>query len=44
MEEFIEQHNLKIRLEYGAFPDREYDSPAVWGDNTKISKIMEKKK
>ena len=44
MEEFIEKHNLKIRLAYGAFPDREYDSPGVWGDNTKIKSIMENKK
>lgn len=40
IEEFIKDHNFDITLEYGAFPDRPYDSPAVWGDAEKISKIM----
>lgn len=40
MEEFIAENNLKITLEYGAFPDREYDSPGVWGDATKIKHIL----
>ena len=43
VEEFIKKNNLKIKLEYGAFPDRKYDSPAVWGDNTKIQQILIKK-
>lgn len=38
--EFIEEHNLKIRPEYGAFPDRSYDSPGIWGDATIINEIM----
>lgn len=40
VEEFIREHGFKIRPEYGAFPDRPYDSPAVWGDAEKIRKIM----
>ena len=40
VEAFIEEHNLDIRLEYGAFPDRPYDSPCIYGDATKINKIM----
>lgn len=40
VEEFIKDNNLSIKLEYGAFPDREYDSPAIWGDSTKIEKII----
>lgn len=40
VEEFIKEHNFKIRPEYGAFPDRPYDSPAIWGDSSKIKKIM----
>ncbi|MEL7657584.1 MAG: NAD(P)-dependent oxidoreductase, partial [Bacillota bacterium] len=40
IEEFILEQDLKIRLEYGAYPDRSYDSPGVWGDNTKIQKIL----
>ena len=27
VEQFIQEHGLKIKLEYGAFPDRPYDSP-----------------
>ena len=25
---------------YGAFPDRPYDSPGTWGDPTKINRIL----
>lgn len=42
VEEFIEKNNFHIKLEYGAFPDREYDSKEVWGDSSKIKLIMEK--
>ena len=38
--EFIAQNNLKIRPQYGAFPDRKYDSPGIWGDSTKINEII----
>ena len=41
VERFIQENNYKIRLKYGAFPDRAYDSKAVWGDNRKIKSIME---
>ncbi|MDF7663234.1 NAD(P)-dependent oxidoreductase [Bifidobacterium sp. ESL0763] len=40
VERYIKDNNLDIKLEYGAFPDRPYDSPAVWGDDTKIRQIM----
>jgi dTDP-4-dehydrorhamnose reductase len=40
VDEFIKEHGFKIRPEYGAFPDRPYDSPGVWGDAEKIKKIM----
>lgn len=40
VEKFIVDHNLDIKLKYGAFPDRPYDSPAIWGDNGKILKIL----
>lgn len=40
-ENFIESHKLKIKLQYGAFPDRAYDSPGVWGDATIIKQILE---
>lgn len=40
VEEFIKERNFDISLQYGMFPDREYDSPAEWGDNSKIKKIL----
>ena len=40
VEQFIEKNHFKIRLDYGAFPDREYDSPGIWGDVSKIKKII----
>ena len=40
VEEYIETHQYKIRPQYGAFPDRPYDSPGVWGNAEKIKKIM----
>lgn len=42
VERFIKENNYKIKLKYGAFPDRPYDSKAVWGDGLKISQIMGK--
>ena len=41
VERFLKENNYCIKLNYGAFPDRPYDSKAVWGDNKKISKILE---
>ena len=40
VERFIKEHGFKIKLDYGAFPDRPYDSPILYGDNTKINMIM----
>lgn len=40
VEEFIAENGLNIKLEYGKFPDRPYDSPGVWGDASKINQIM----
>ncbi len=40
IESYIKEHNMNIKLEYGAFPDRPYDSPGVWGDPEIITKIM----
>lgn len=42
VERFIKDNGYKIKLEYGAFPDRPYDSKAVWGDSRKIEEIMKK--
>lgn len=41
VESFIKENGYPITLKYGAFPDRPYDSPAVWGDDTKIRTILE---
>ncbi|KJL21534.1 NAD-dependent epimerase/dehydratase family protein [Microbacterium azadirachtae] len=40
VEQFIAENRLGISLEYGAFPDRPYDSPGVWGDATVIREVM----
>lgn len=40
VERFIRENGFHIKLKYGAFPDRPYDSKAVWGDNNKIKQIM----
>jgi nucleoside-diphosphate-sugar epimerase len=41
VEEFIREKNLSIRPDYGAFPDRPYDSPGVWGNPEKIHLILQ---
>lgn len=43
VQRFIKDNQLNIELEYGVFPDRPYDSLAVWGDNKKIQRIMDVK-
>ena len=40
VEEFLAQHGLALQLDYGAYPDRQFDSPGLWGDSTKIRQIM----
>ena len=42
VESFLKENNLKIKLEYGVFPDRAYDSPAIWGNNNIILEIIKK--
>ncbi|MGL5972683.1 MAG: NAD-dependent epimerase/dehydratase family protein [Oscillospiraceae bacterium] len=42
VESYIKEHKFNIKLQYGAFPDRQYDSPGVWGDNSKIKQILSK--
>lgn len=42
VEKFISDHGYDISLQYGAFPDRPYDSPGIWGDATRIRRIMER--
>lgn len=40
VEGYIKDNDLNITLDYGAFPDRPYDSPGVWGDAAKIKQIL----
>ena len=44
VERFIKDNGYNIKLKYGAFPDRAYDSKAVWGDNSLIEKIIRGRK
>lgn len=38
--EYIEKNHYKIQLDFGKFPERPYDSPALWGNNEKIKEII----
>ena len=40
VERFIEENKFNIKLEYGAFPERPYDSKAIWGDDFKLRMIQ----
>lgn len=40
VERFIKENGFNIKLQYGKFPDRPYDSLAVWGDSKRIKKII----
>ena len=44
VERFIKENGYKIQLDYGKFPDRPYDSKAVWGDDSKIRNILASQK
>ncbi|MEG1322978.1 MAG: hypothetical protein RSD01_07600 [Ruthenibacterium sp.] len=44
VEQFIADHHFDLKLQYGAFQDRPYDSPGEWGDATKIRAIMARDK
>ncbi len=44
VERFIEENGYKIKLQYGAFPDRPYDSKLTYGDDEAIKEIMRNKK
>lgn len=40
VERFIKENGFNIKLKYGSFPDRPYDSKAIWGNSNKIEKII----
>lgn len=44
VEEFIREKNLNIKLKYGAYPDRPYDSKIIYGDSSKIDAILQNSK
>ncbi|HML69653.1 MAG TPA: NAD(P)-dependent oxidoreductase [Clostridia bacterium] len=44
VERFIRELGLEIKLEYGAYPDRAYDSPGIWGDPSRIQDILANEK
>lgn len=44
VERFIADNNFKIKLDYGRYPDRPYDSKAIWGNNKKILSIIDNEK
>ena len=44
VEKFLSDNHYHIKLKYGAFPDRIYDSKAIWGDNKKIQEIIKNRK
>lgn len=41
-EQFIRERGLDIRLDYGRFPDRPYDSPGIWGDASLVRAVLER--
>ena len=40
IEWYIASNHLNIKLDYGKYPDRPYDSPCIYGDNSKIKQII----
>lgn len=40
VQEFLSSHGYRIRPEFGAFPDRPYDSPITYGNTEKINRIL----
>lgn len=43
VKQFIKENGYNITLNYGAFPERPYDSKAIWGDDFKL-RMVEKEK
>lgn len=40
VDQFLSEFGMRILPEYGAFPDRAYDSPVTWGNVEKINSIL----
>ena len=43
VERFIADNGFNIKLAYGAFPDRPYDSPGIWADMTETLAVLEER-
>lgn len=41
IEDFHKKNHLRIKLEFGRYPEREGETKELYGDNSKIKKIME---
>jgi len=41
VQNFINANGLSIQLEYGAYPDRPYDSPEIYADVTELNQVLE---
>jgi dTDP-6-deoxy-L-talose 4-dehydrogenase (NAD+) len=41
VERYVQENGINITLNYGAFPERAYDSPAVWGSSRKMKLILD---
>lgn len=39
--DFVNQNNLHIKLNWGVYPERESESPCIYGSRTKLDKILE---
>lgn len=44
VERFIEDEGFDIELQYGAYPDRPYDSPGIWGDPESVDRMLASRK
>lgn len=40
VERFIRDNGFRIKLAYGAYPDRPYDSPAIWADMANTYRVL----
>ena len=40
VEQFLRDNQIHLKLNYGAFPSRKYDSPCIYGDKSKIEYIL----
>ncbi len=41
IESYLTEKHMPIKLKYGAYPDRPYDSPGIWGNPDIINAIMD---